>query len=115
MKFTFTEDEGFSIDEVTVYTQEPNQELTSINFISGSQDGEASVTLRSGLLCNTKQYTNGDIKTNPNAIKFLELALQDLEKAEILGECRMFVSEGSTIIPCTNSRPKSDDMGTMTM
>ena len=52
-----------------------------------------------------------EIEENPNALKMLDIAISDLNQAQVLGECRIAVPEGSDRIPCCNSTHISNEKG----
>lgn len=60
----------------------------------------------------TKEYIGAsEIAQKPNAINLLDFANNDLENAEVLGECRLGVAMGRERIPVCQSVKKSLDNG----
>ncbi len=49
-----------------------------------------------------KHTSVSSIVINSNALKMLDITINDLSQAEILGKCRITVSIGSDQIPCYN-------------
>lgn len=102
------EEKRFSIDGVTIYAPSEDKEFLIANVLPEVQDGVVNVRTSFGLDMNTEEHTTVDsILGNPNAIKMLEVAINDLSHAEIIGECLVSVPIGSEFIPCTVSSPKT--------
>lgn len=99
-----TENNSFLIDKMTVYAPPADKELVTAIFTPQSQIGEVSVSANFGLDIGTEEHKSKDeIINNPNALKMLDIAINDLSKAEILGECRLAVSIESDRIPLCNA------------
>ena len=111
MNFSYSkESDSFSIDEITVYAPPADKEMVMATFAPQSQVGEVNISANFGLDMGTEEHKSiSSIANNPNALKMLEIAINDLGQAEILGDCRVAVPIGSELIPCTNStnRPRN--------
>lgn len=92
----------FSIDKISVYAA-PKEETQPVvaNFSPRTQVGPMSIKVNFGMDMNTVAHESlSSIEGNKNALGMLDMAISDLSKAKILGECRMCAPEGSTHIPC---------------
>ncbi len=68
---------------------------------------ELSIRFDFGMDMNTEEHnTITSIMDNPNALRILTAATTDLERAEVLGECRLAVPMDSVLIPCTSATKK---------
>ena len=77
-----------------------SQESNSFSIKSGG----VGISENFGLDTGTQKHSKlNEIEENPNALKMLDIAISDLDKAQVLGECRQKVPVGSTHIPCCNS------------
>lgn len=105
MNFSYSKENGsFSIDKITVYAPPADKEMIITNFASQEQSDEFNISAHLGIDMETEEHKNiNSITNNPNALKMLEIAVNDLDKATILGECRIVAPMGSDLIPCTNS------------
>ena len=108
LDFSFIEeDKSFSIDKITVYAPPADKEFIVANFAPQAGFDELSISANFGLDMGTKEHTCcTEIFQNPNALKLLDFAIEDLTKAEILGECRLEVPIGSKRIPVCHSTNK---------
>lgn len=106
MIFSYKKEENqIIINKVTVYAPEKDKELLMATFSPQFNDGAFNVKTNIGLDMDTKEYSNPeDIEQNPNALKILDIAISDLEQAQIIGECRVAVPEGNTLIPVCTSK-----------
>lgn len=106
--FSYSEPEqSFSINEVTVYAPSADKEFVVANFAPKVDLGVMSVSANFGVdVGTTKHTTTEEIANNPNALNMLDFANNDLDKAQVLGECCLMVPEGSKRIPITNSTTK---------
>ena len=113
MEFSFNEkSKSFSIDKATVYAPPADKEFIVANFAPQTDFDELSVRANFGLDMDTKKHTSSaEISQNPNALNMLDFAIGDLEKAEVLGECRLAVPAGSERIPLCHSTNKSLNKG----
>lgn len=112
MNFSYEEEnESFSIDKINVYALPKDKEMIVAAFQPQAQVGEINISANFGVEMGTSEHTTlSAIAENPNAIRMLDIAIDDLAKAEVLGECRLEVPIGSTMIPCTNSSPKRQNI-----
>lgn len=103
-------EEKFFIDEITVYAPSRNEEFIVANLAPQYDDGILNMSFNMGLDMNTQQHNSvKSISENPNAVKMLETAINDLSKAEVIGECMVGVPADSDFIPCAISRQKNKD------
>ena len=111
--FSFNEkSKSFSIDKATVYAPASDKEFIIANFAPQTDLGGLNVSANVGLDMDTKEHTSSaEIAQNPNALNMLAFAIGDLEKAEVLGECRLAVPAGSERIPLCHSTNKSLNKG----
>lgn len=111
--FSFKEDdESFSMDKITVYAPPADKEFIVANFAPQADFSGLSVSTNFGLDMETKEHTScAEISQNPNALNMLDLAIGDLEKAEVLGECRLEVPIESERIPMCHSANKPLNKG----
>lgn len=102
IKFSYLEaSKTFSIDEFEVYAPPADKIFAVANFSPQSDNfGEFSIRANFGIDMNTKKHTSlVEVESNPNALKILDMAINDLKQAKILGECRVAVPIGSDRIP----------------
>ena len=115
MHFTYSQkSNSFIVDSISVYAPPAGENFVMANFAPQTQVGEIGISMNFGIKTGTKKHTSLDeINANPNALKMLDVAISDLSQAQILGECRLEVPEGSERIPCcdctyiSNSKGKS--------
>lgn len=101
------EDDSFLIDKITVYAPPADKEFIVASFAPQADFDELSVSMNFGLDMGTKKHTScAEISQNPNALNMLDFAIEDLEKAQVLGECRLEVPAGSEQIPICHSTNK---------
>lgn len=105
--FSFDEDsKSFSINNIIVYAPPADKEFVVANYAPQVTLGEMNVSANFGIDMHTEKHASIEaISQNPNALNMLDFASDDLDKAEVLGECRVVVPSGSEIIPmcnCTN-------------
>ena len=92
------------IDDISVYALPPDKDMTIVNFNRREDYGPFGFEINVGIDIGTKEYKSlEEIENNPNAIGMIEFAISDLQKAQIMDECRMAVPIGSTEIPCCNT------------
>ena len=106
-------DSSINVEDFCVYATPEKDDNLSVVYdsqpISSSILPEMSISVNFGALLNTVEHkTIHDISMNKNAIAMLNNAVNDLQNAEILGECRAHVLMGSDRIPVCNSVSKSD-------
>ncbi len=102
----------FYIDGVEVFAPPEGEDLVMASFTPHQEIDEIGISVNFGLDTGTIKHAKlEEIDRNPNALKLLDLAIQDLENAEVLGPCRVAVPEGSTRIPCTDSTSKPRQSG----
>ena len=108
----FEESNSFSIDKISVHAPTADKEFIVANFAPQSGFGGLSISANFGLDMDTKEHTSSvEIEQNPNALKMLDMAINDLGQAEILGECRVAVPMGSDRIPLCNTIDKPLNKG----
>ena len=94
----------FIVNEATVYAPEDNQNIVLASFTPQVEIEETNISANFGLDTNTIKYSGLDeIDASSNAIKMLNIAINDLKHATVLRECQIDVPEGSRQIPCTVS------------
>ncbi len=105
MVFSYSNYESkFFIDEVCVYTQPAEENITIANFSPHDEKQEIGISVNFGLETRTQKYSKlSEIESNSNALKLLDIAISDLESAQILGTLSQTVPLGSNLIPCCNS------------
>lgn len=111
--FSFNqESESFSIDSITVYAPPSDKEMIIANFAPQSEFDGLSVSANFGFDMGTEEHKSiSSIVNNSNALKILDFAISDLNKAEILGECRLEAPIGSERIPMCHSTNKPLNKG----
>ena len=71
-----------------------------MNFVPQVNIDELGISANFGLDIDTKEHTSSiEIEQNPNALKMLDMAINDLSQAKILGKCCLEVSKDSDAIP----------------
>ena len=113
MHFSYSqESNSFTINKVSVYAPPVGENIIMANFAPQTQVGEIGINVNFGIDMGTQEYTSmSEIEVNPNALKMLDIATLDLSQAQILGECRAAVPEGSKHIPCCNCTNISNTKG----
>ena len=97
------------IKEFTIYAPPEGEDIVMINYTPEVDFWDVGITMDVGLNTGAiKHSTSEEILRNPNAIRMLDTAINDISKAQIIGECKADVVEGSLRIPCCESkrRPK---------
>jgi hypothetical protein len=111
LKFTYADDK-YVINDIDIFAPPADKEMIVANYSPQVNAGPISIGINFGIDMGTVKHSSEDeIKNNPNALKMLDIAISDLEKAEIHGKCTAVVPEGSSIIPCTNSIHTSEIKG----
>lgn len=106
------ENKNFSINEITVYAPDSSENIISANFAPQANNDNLTVSANFGLDMEAKEYIGAsEIAQNPNALNLLNFANNDLENAEVLGECRLGVVMGGKRIPVCQSVKKSLNNG----
>ncbi len=102
MHFTYEKKRNsFTITKVSVYAPAAGKNMVVANFASQSNVGPMNVNINFGLNADTKEHTKlSEIEANPNAMEMIDIAISDLNDAQILGECMLAVPKGSKFIPC---------------
>ncbi len=97
-----SESRQFSIDKISVYAAPKEEEQPVVaNFSPRTQIGPMSIKVNFGMNMNTVAHDSlSSIEANKNALGMLDMAIADLSKAKVFGECRLCVPEDSTRIPC---------------
>lgn len=113
MKFDYSQKlNSFSVDKISVYAPPIGENIIMANFAPQLQEGPIGISVNFGIDMGTQEHsTIQEIEGNPNALKMLDIATSDLNQAQILGECKIAVPEGSDRIPCCNSTHISKDKG----
>lgn len=108
LDFSFDEEsKSFSINNITVYAPPADKEFVVANYAPQVTLGEMNVSANFGIDMHTEKHTSIEtISQNPNALNMLAFASDDLDKAEVLGECGLEVPLGSKKIPMCNSTNK---------
>lgn len=101
-----------TICNVNVYAPPKEKKIMIANFSPEIQTGYVGISANFGLDVGTEEHTSTEeIEANPNALKMLEIATEDLNQAQILGECRLVVQAGSSRIPCCECTHISNNKG----
>lgn len=92
------------IDSTDVYAPPEGQPVLMANFAPKINVGEFGLGVKVGVDAGCKKHsTIEEMAGNPNVLETLNIAIEDLKKARIHGECRAAVEMGSDIIPCCNT------------
>lgn len=103
---------SIEVNEFEVYAQPADEQIMMSNFVPEEKIDEINIKVHFGADIGTIQHSTPDeIDANPNAVKTIKIAINDLSKAEILGECLLDVPVGSDRIPCTSSTTKPRKLG----
>ena len=106
------ESNSFSINGISVFAPPIGEDIIMANFAPQVESGEVGISVNFGLDTGTQKHSKlNEIEENPNALKMLDIAISDLNKAQVLGECREAVPVGSTHIPCCNSTHFPNEKG----
>lgn len=106
------ESNSFSIKGISVFAPPTGENIVMANFAPQAKVGDIGISVNFGLDTGTQKHSKlSEIEENPNALKILDIAISDLDKAQVLGECREEVPVGSTRIPCCNSTRFSNEKG----
>jgi len=106
----FQKSNSFTVDKISVYAPPIGENIIMANFAPQLQEGSVGISVNFGMDMGTQEHSNiQEIEGNPNALKMLDIATSDLNQAQVLGECRIAVPEGSDRIPCCNSTHISKD------
>lgn len=106
------ESNSFTVNKVSVYAPPVGENIIMANFAPQTQVGEIGISVNFGIDMGTQEHTSlSEIEANPNALKMLDIATLDLSQAQILGECRVAVPEGSERIPCCDCTHISNTKG----
>ncbi|MCM1053740.1 MAG: hypothetical protein NC483_07190 [Ruminococcus sp.] len=93
-----------TINKIEVFAPEAGKEMTLASFAPQAQVAEFGISINFGVDNNTKPHlTHSEIEANPNALKMLDLAIDDLAHAQVIGECQLCVPKDSDYIPCASS------------
>lgn len=102
----------FTIDRISVYAPPVGENIIMANFAPHLQAGPIGISVNFGMDMGTQEHTSiHEIEENPNALKMLDIAIADLNQAQILGECKLAVSTGSDRISFCNSKHISNTKG----
>lgn len=104
----------FVLADISVYAPDDSKELVLANIDTQSSImEEVSAEVKTGIDMETIERAGiAAISQSVNAMGMLDLAIADLQKAEILGECMLNVPADSDRIPCCDSHQINNDMGT---
>ena len=106
------ESNSFSINGISVFAPPTGENIIMANFAPQVEAAGVGISVNFGLDIGTQKHSKiSEIEENPNALKMLDIAISDLDKAQVLGECRAAVPVGSTRIPCCNSTRFSNEKG----
>ena len=113
MDFEYShESKSFSINGISVFAPPTGENIVMANFAPQAKVGYVGISVNCGLDMGTQKHSKlSEIEENPNALKMLDIAISDLDKAQVLGKCRVVVPVGSTRIPCCNSTRFSNEKG----
>lgn len=114
LNFRYSDDTGkFTITDVSVFAPADGEEVVTANFVEEAEVmEEATVGIKVGADMQTVERVGLEaIEKSHNALQMLDMAIGDLEKAKILGECFIAVPEGSSRIPCVDSHAISEEIG----
>lgn len=113
MNFSYSQkSNSFTVDKISVYAPPIGENIIMANFAPQVQEGPIGISVNFGIDMGTQEHSSiQEIEGNPNALKMLDIATSDLNQAQVLGECRIAVPEGSDRIPCCNSTYISKDKG----
>lgn len=108
LSFSFREkNKSFSIDEITIYAPQADKEFILAHFDPQTNIDELKIKERYAIDVGIKSHTTlPEIAQNSNALNMLNFAIGDLEKAEVLGECRADMPLWSKQIPICHSTNK---------
>ncbi len=96
---------SFTVDNISVYAPPVGENIIMANFSPQTQVGEIGISVNFGIDTGTQEHKSlSEIEANPNALRMLDIATSDLSRAQILGECRVAVPEGSERIPCCDCK-----------
>lgn len=102
----------FTVDKISVYAPPVGENIMMANFAPQLQAGPVGINVNFGMDMGTQEHTGiHEIEKNPNALKMLDIAIADLSRAQILGDCMVAVPAGSDRIPCCNSTRISNTKG----
>lgn len=91
---------SFSVDKISVYAPTSDKDFVVTNFIPQFELDNLNVSENFGVDIGTIEHTSSiDIEQNPNAMKMLDMAINDLSQAEVLGKCEQEAPIGSQEIP----------------
>ena len=103
---------AIEVTKFDVYAQPADQQIMMSTFTPEEEIGELTIKASFGMDLGTiKHSTTHEIEDNPNAITTIKMAINDIAKAEVLGECMVAVPNGSDRIPCTISTTKKRSLG----
>ena len=113
MDFEYShESKSFSINGISVFAPPTGENIVMANFAPQAKFGDVGISVNFGFDMGTQKHSKlSEIEENPNALKMLDIAISDLDKAQVLGKCRVVVPVGSTRIPCCNSTRFSNEKG----
>lgn len=105
------EKKGLFITNFTIYAAKAEKDVFPETFREekklGTIEGTATITFKGGIDNFTQCYEMTDIeamKSNPNVLELLDMALDDMYSAKILGECCVYVPANSDFVPCCISK-----------
>lgn len=100
------------IDKISVFAPPIGADISMANFASQLQEGSIGISVNLGMNMGTQEHSSiQNIGENPNALNILDIAADDLNHAEVLGEFRAAVPEESDRIPWCNSTQISKEKG----
>ena len=92
--------------DVVVFTQPSDKDIIMANYAPQSKTGEVTINANFGMNTGTQKYaTFKEIDENPNALKLLDIAIEDLDNAIIHGPFNGSIPMNSNSIPCCNTIP----------
>ncbi|MBR3145843.1 MAG: hypothetical protein IKF47_01125 [Bacilli bacterium] len=106
---TSSEKPHATITDFSIYTQPADKNLVVANFSTKNQNSildELNIDNSFGLDTKTVKFSSyEEIDNNPNALHMIDMAIDDLNNALVLGDCRECSSIGSDRIPYCNTVP----------
>ena len=103
VNFSYSDAEGFAITGVEVFAPPEGQDFVMANYTPETELGEIGISMSFGLPIGTVEHkTPEDIERNPNAVKMLDFAINDLTQAKEHGECMVAVEKDSRTVPVTS-------------
>ena len=105
-------DHSASLKRISVSTQSADKEFLMANYNPKETIGALGININFGIDTGTEEYNSfEEIEKNPNALKMLDFAIDDLKEAKILGPCRAVDFPGSSHITYCDCVEYTEEMG----